>query len=288
MQGLTPPRRGRVVRRRAGGVRGARPAAGRLRPRGGMCAGWSTWGWPSTASSLAWIERGGGEARRAGQGRRPGRAGCGACRGWGRARRRRWPRPARARSGSASARRWGVRRAGASAVPVRRPATGAAGSPGAGPAVLRKLLVECAWAMLRYNRWAAGCTPRLSRGRARRSRRSWRWRGGCWCGAGRCCVTAPTGARRWHRPPPAEAAGVEAETTGASRRWEVSRVSPELCRSGGDTSVSQEDVLNEGAARRTGYWGVPQGPEPSGRNPNSRVRPSGVGWAEGVSGKGVP
>jgi len=37
-----------------------------------------------------------------------------------------------------------------------------------GPAVLRKLLVQCAWAMLRYNRWAAAVFDRLSRGRARR------------------------------------------------------------------------------------------------------------------------
>jgi transposase len=37
-----------------------------------------------------------------------------------------------------------------------------------GPAVLRKLLVQCAWAMLRYNRWARSVFERLSRGRARR------------------------------------------------------------------------------------------------------------------------
>ncbi len=37
-----------------------------------------------------------------------------------------------------------------------------------GPAVLRKLLVECAWAMLRYNRWAAALYTRLSRGKARK------------------------------------------------------------------------------------------------------------------------
>jgi transposase len=37
-----------------------------------------------------------------------------------------------------------------------------------GPGVLRKLLVECAWAMLRYNRWAAALYARLSRGRARK------------------------------------------------------------------------------------------------------------------------
>jgi len=37
-----------------------------------------------------------------------------------------------------------------------------------GPAVLRKLLVQCAWAMLRYNRWARAVFDRLSRGRARR------------------------------------------------------------------------------------------------------------------------
>ena len=37
-----------------------------------------------------------------------------------------------------------------------------------GPALLRKLLVECAWVMLRYNRWAQGVYQRLCRGRARR------------------------------------------------------------------------------------------------------------------------
>jgi transposase len=37
-----------------------------------------------------------------------------------------------------------------------------------GPAVLRKLLVQCAWAMLRYNPWARAVYDRLSRGKARR------------------------------------------------------------------------------------------------------------------------
>jgi transposase len=37
-----------------------------------------------------------------------------------------------------------------------------------GPAVLRKLLVQCAWAMLRYNPWARAVYDRLSRGRARK------------------------------------------------------------------------------------------------------------------------
>lgn len=37
-----------------------------------------------------------------------------------------------------------------------------------GPAVLRKLLVQYAWAMLRYNRWARAEFDRLSRGQARR------------------------------------------------------------------------------------------------------------------------
>src|SRR5262249_11569130 len=37
-----------------------------------------------------------------------------------------------------------------------------------GPALLRKVLVECAWVMLRYNRWAREVYARLSRGRARR------------------------------------------------------------------------------------------------------------------------
>jgi transposase len=37
-----------------------------------------------------------------------------------------------------------------------------------GPALLRKLLVECAWAMLRYNAWARAVYLRLSRGQARK------------------------------------------------------------------------------------------------------------------------
>jgi transposase len=37
-----------------------------------------------------------------------------------------------------------------------------------GPAVLRKLLVECAWVMLRYNGWARAVYHRLSRGKARK------------------------------------------------------------------------------------------------------------------------
>ena len=37
-----------------------------------------------------------------------------------------------------------------------------------GPAVLRKLLVQCAWAMLRYNAWARAVYARLSRGKARK------------------------------------------------------------------------------------------------------------------------
>ena len=34
--------------------------------------------------------------------------------------------------------------------------------------MLRKLLVQCAWAMLRYNPWARKVFDRLSRGKARR------------------------------------------------------------------------------------------------------------------------
>jgi transposase len=37
-----------------------------------------------------------------------------------------------------------------------------------GPALLRKLLVECAWVMLRYNAWARAIYQRLSRGKARK------------------------------------------------------------------------------------------------------------------------
>jgi transposase len=37
-----------------------------------------------------------------------------------------------------------------------------------GPALLRKMLVECAWVMLRYNRWAQVTYLRLCRGKARK------------------------------------------------------------------------------------------------------------------------
>src|SRR5262249_33254331 len=37
-----------------------------------------------------------------------------------------------------------------------------------GPGLLRKLLVECAWVMLRYNSWAREQYGRLNRGRARK------------------------------------------------------------------------------------------------------------------------
>jgi transposase len=37
-----------------------------------------------------------------------------------------------------------------------------------GPALLRKMLVECAWVMLRYNTWARAVYLRLSRGKARK------------------------------------------------------------------------------------------------------------------------
>jgi transposase len=37
-----------------------------------------------------------------------------------------------------------------------------------GPALLRKLLVECGWVMLRYNAWARAVYQRLSRGKARK------------------------------------------------------------------------------------------------------------------------
>jgi transposase len=37
-----------------------------------------------------------------------------------------------------------------------------------GPALLRKLLVECAWCMLRYNSWARAVYARLSHGKARK------------------------------------------------------------------------------------------------------------------------
>src|SRR6516225_10269090 len=37
-----------------------------------------------------------------------------------------------------------------------------------GPALLRKMLVECAWVMLRYNPWARAVDRRLCHGKARK------------------------------------------------------------------------------------------------------------------------
>jgi transposase len=73
-----------------------------------------------------------------------------------------------------------------------------------GPARLRKLLVECAWVMLRYNRWARPVYLRLSRGKARKKQalvalarqrlvRCWALRrdGAPWRGAAASAAVAP-------------------------------------------------------------------------------------------------
>jgi transposase len=41
-----------------------------------------------------------------------------------------------------------------------------------GPAILRKMLVECAWCMLRYNAWARGIYQRLTGGGQRRKKQA--------------------------------------------------------------------------------------------------------------------
>src|SRR5262249_58455246 len=41
-----------------------------------------------------------------------------------------------------------------------------------GPALLRKMLVECAWCMLRYNAWARGTYLRLTGGGQRRKKQA--------------------------------------------------------------------------------------------------------------------
>ena len=71
-----------------------------------------------------------------------------------------------------------------------------------GPAVLRKLLVECAWQVRRQNAWGAAVVERISRGqRGRVSRRWWRRRGSSWCGAGRWYATLGRGTRPVRRRP---------------------------------------------------------------------------------------
>src|SRR5262249_43097194 len=53
-----------------------------------------------------------------------------------------------------------------------------------GPGLLRKLLVECAWVMLRYNGWARQQYQRLNRGGARKKQAvgalARKVLGGCW------------------------------------------------------------------------------------------------------------
>jgi transposase len=41
-----------------------------------------------------------------------------------------------------------------------------------GPRLLRKLLVQCAWCMLRYNAWAQGLVERISRGQKTRKKQA--------------------------------------------------------------------------------------------------------------------
>src|SRR5207237_8353854 len=41
-----------------------------------------------------------------------------------------------------------------------------------GPALLRKMLVECAWCMVRYNAWARGIYQRLTSGGQRRKKQA--------------------------------------------------------------------------------------------------------------------
>ncbi len=88
-------------------------------------------------------------------------------RGSGRARRRRWRLTCRTPSDSRPA----SRSAYAGLVP-RQYQSGELDRRGRitrrGPALLRKLLVECAWCMLRYNGWARAVYARLSRGKARK------------------------------------------------------------------------------------------------------------------------
>src|SRR5205823_4474889 len=90
---------------------------------------------------------------------------------------------------------------------------------------------------------------------------------------GRITRRGPAGLRKLR----VECAGVMLQLD----RWEVSRVSPQLHGSGGDSLLSQEDVRTKGRRGGPDTWGV-RWERSSGRNPNSRVRPSGVGWPEAV------
>jgi transposase len=101
-----------------------------------------------------------------------------------------------------------------------------------GPAVLRKLLVECAWCMLRYNPWARAQYARLTGGgRGGASRRSWRWPASSWCGAGPCSATDGRGGRKRPRRP--------------GRSWAA----------GAETAKRRQPVGHEGACpRQLGAW----------------------------------
>ena len=140
-----------------------------------------------------------------------------------------------------------------------------------GPGVLRKLLVECAWRMLRYNSWARSQYARLTAGGRRgRSRRSWRWRGSCWCGAGRCCGPGGRGGRTRCR-----SAGKRGGVGRVGGTRGPVRVSSELGL-GGVTLWCHGPRPNEWATRRMGLGGAGRWPVTS----DSRVRSSRV-WAGG-------
>ena len=145
-----------------------------------------------------------------------------------------------------------------------------------GPAVLRKLLVQCAWAMLRYNRWARAVFDRLSRGKARRKQAVVALPGRCWSGAGPCCGTGsrggPTRSRRRRRLTAART------REGRPRRPRAptgaGRASPKLLVPG--AACPPEGGRTNG--RRGGYQlagTAPLARVDACRSPNSRVRPDG-------------
>jgi hypothetical protein len=72
-----------------------------------------------------------------------------------------------------------------------------------GPGLLRKVLVEASWLLLRYNTWASRLFGRLTRGqKTRRKPALVALARKLWCDAGRCCGMACRGASRcrWQRP----------------------------------------------------------------------------------------
>src|SRR6516225_8611098 len=140
-----------------------------------------------------------------------------------------------------------------------------------GPALLRKLLVECAWVMLRYNPWARAVYARLSQGKARKKQaivalarkllvRCWAMLrdGAPWRDpapqAAPACVPPPLTKLAWH--------GMGCARPAEDQRPEgASRVSSQLCRSRVTARCHRRMSERRGGAAYPDAWaGTPSRP----------------------------